>query len=84
VEPAVHPFLAQRQRGGALGIGGIVALDHPLDRIAQVIILGSGKMTAQEIGDGEVVLQIPEHGMQLRLVRIVRVLARKICAVKSP
>ena len=43
-----------------------------------------GKMPAQEIGDGEVVLQAPQRGVQLSLVRIVTVLAREsLCRQSS-
>ncbi|MGY3455369.1 hypothetical protein ACVWW5_000819 [Bradyrhizobium sp. LM3.4] len=80
----MHPLLAQRQRGGALGVGRVVAFDHSLDRMAHRRIIIPGKMPAQEFGDGEVVVQLPKHGLQLRFMRIVAILTHDVCAVKAP
>ncbi|MGY4414209.1 hypothetical protein ACVWW4_005945 [Bradyrhizobium sp. LB7.1] len=82
--PAVHPLLAQRQRGGALGVGRVVAFDHSLDRMAQPRVIIPGKMPAQEFGDGEIVPQVSQHGLQLSLMRIVAILTHDVCAVKAP
>lgn len=70
----IHPFVAQRQRRGALGVGRIVALDHAFDGVPHARVVRPGEMPPQEIGDGEILRQVPQRGMKLFVIGIARAL----------
>jgi hypothetical protein len=50
-ESVAHPFVAQCEGAGAVRVGGVITLDHPLDCLAQLTVLPIGKMRLQEFGD---------------------------------
>src|SRR6266540_2354667 len=50
-ESVAHPFVAQCKGAGAVRVGCVITLDHPLDCLAQLTVLPIGKMRLQEFGD---------------------------------
>src|SRR5258706_5427895 len=81
---AIHPFVPKRQDAGSLGVGRVIALDHPLDGMPQSIVLGAGEMPSQELGDSQIVLQFLQRLVKLCLTRILRLLAREPSVFDGP
>src|SRR5262249_43110149 len=50
-ESVAHPFVAQCEGAGAVRVGGVITLNHPLDCPAQLTVLPIGKMRLKEFGD---------------------------------
>src|SRR5262249_47865497 len=81
---ATQPFLAKGEDACPFGLGGVVAFNHALDRVAKPVVFDAAEMSVQEFGDRHVPRQRLQRRAKLEGMELLRLPGRERSVLEPP